>query len=618
MKLTNKLIITLLIIPLFSISLFTSRNFTDFLVLPKQFYFIFFATGLLAIYFLILIFNYKPLKLSLNIIDIIILAYTIYVLSRNFIFNGTRLIGQEIIIFVLFTALYFVIKYCVNDIKNGTLNIKIIIFSILLFGLLQVFYGLIQLYGFIPNVLQDFKIGGSFGNPSPYTNYLVSILPIALGFALFNQENSIFDKIIKILSISVFVGILIILPPTLTRTSWLAAFLGILIILNYKFHLAAKVNTLLNSYIKKAVVGIILVLVSVFVIIKLYNYKKDSAQGRLFIWQTTIEIIKENPVFGSGFNTFSIEHNKQQAKYFQENPNDIKRSYLADNVLFAFNEYLEITSETGIIGILLFLSLIGFTLFINNTKKKSVNGENYFSLIFQTSLIIILFTALFSYPFHNIPIYLNFIICLAIISSYNKRNVIGLNITKLPVKLFALVFLVLCVYLFKLEHSRFTANKKWTRAARYIKTGEQGKAIKIYKNIYPLLSYNGNFLYNYGAELSIIGQYEKSLEILIEAENKINDADYYTYLGNTYEGLNMLNEAEEAFLNASYIIPHKFYPKYRLVYIYAKTNRINEALKLADEIVKMDMKVDSEVMETIKAEMVKFIEENTSFINKIN
>ena len=110
------------------------------------------------------------------------------------------------------------------------------------------------------------------------------------------------------------------------------------------------------------------------------------------------------------------------------------------------------------------------------------------------------------------------------------------------------------------------------------------------------------------ADLYILVDREKSIELLKECEQKINDADVYTYLGNSYEGNGMLNEAEKAFKQASFIIPHKLYPKYRLVYLYAEMNKLNDALEMANKILLMKPKVESDITGKLKEDIQHFIE----------
>ena len=480
--------------------------------------------------------------------------------------------------------------------------------------MLQVIHGFLQLTDVLPSYLEDFKLGGSYGNPGLYANYLVAVLPLALGIWLSKNGNSAFGQALKVFSIIVFTAIIAILPVTKARTSWIAAIVGIVFIVNHRYSIAQKILLKLKRPVEKISVLLAGLALIFLVSYKLYHFKEGSSSGRMFIWETTLNIIEKKPVFGTGFNTFKNAHNTAQAEYFRAHPNDTKTAYLADNVIFAFNDYLEMASETGIIGLFLFLSVI-FFVFQNVLFKKKSNLEKEsldFSIL--VSLVVILVTAIFSYPFRSVGVNLFFIVYIAILSAGAGDQVFTIKINNSLFKPVLVLLIILFGHFLSLEVSRCKANVEWGKAVSNIQKGNYERAFQIYNNIYPKLQYSGNFLYNYGAELSILGKYKEGLEILNQCENKINDADFYTYLGNTYEGLNRLNEAETAFLQASYIIPHKLYPFYRLAIIYAKKNDMHRALEMARLVLAMKPKVESDVTRHIKADMEQFINLNKELL----
>ena len=83
----------------------------------------------------------------------------------------------------------------------------------------------------------------------------------------------------------------------------------------------------------------------------LYQLKKASADGRLFIWNVSKELVSSAPLLGRGADSFTAEYMLAQADFFERYPNSEYRMNATDNV-HAFNEYLRITCEYGIIGLL--------------------------------------------------------------------------------------------------------------------------------------------------------------------------------------------------------------------------------------------------------------------------
>jgi len=128
--------------------------------------------------------------------------------------------------------------------------------------------------------------------------------------------------------------------------------------------------------------------------------------------------------------------------------------------------------------------------------------------------------------------------------------------------------------------------------------------------LYPVLSYDPYFLYNYGAVLTLNQEYKQAIEILNKAKLKLNDYDVHFYLGICYKELNLNNKAIYYFTKASLLIPSRFYPKYMLVKIYEKTGNRNKMLELANDILLMNPKVNSDIIMQMKKEMKILIKQS--------
>jgi O-antigen ligase len=95
---------------------------------------------------------------------------------------------------------------------------------------------------------------------------------------------------------------------------------------------------------------------------------------RVTIWKSAWEVIKVNPVMGVGTGNASTELKKEF----------LKKGYtegLYDS-LNAHNQFLEIQLENGIIGLVIFLLLLGYGLYI------AVSENNYFLLAYIIMTII--------------------------------------------------------------------------------------------------------------------------------------------------------------------------------------------------------------------------------------
>ena len=55
-------------------------------------------------------------------------------------------------------------------------------------------------------------------------------------------------------------------------------------------------------------------------------------------------------------------------------------------------------------------------------------------------------------------------------------------------------------------------------------------------------------------------------------------------IGDGYKVLKRYSEAEEAYLHASVMVPHKIYPQYLLAHLYGETGQKEKALRVAEDV----------------------------------
>jgi O-antigen polymerase len=594
-------------------SVLVSDKFTDTYILPKQFFITLSIPVLLIIILLWKLFKKSNnLAIKLDIIDYLCGAYTVYDILNHFIVNGLQNIEQEVFVTLMIFIFYILIKQSLVS-KASVLNLNFLLPLILIFPLYQSVHGIFDYFGIIENNSEYFKIVGAFGNPGAYSNFIVASLPLSFGLLVLSKKSA-FKQWQKCILISTFILSIIVLSLSQARTAWICAVFGISAILVLKYGLITKFKALRFKW--AIILGITaLLIISSF---QLYQYKKDSSLGRLFVWELSLKSISEKPLLGHGINRFKHSQNMQQAIYFKNNPEDTKNGYLADNATFAFNDYLQKGVEEGIVGLLFFL-LIVFILIVNffkTSKNKGISNKAVFFSVF-ISFLTILISGCFSYPLQYTPINLYFYLYIAILSFLFIERKDLVSISKVNFVIIAVIIIISSFIILNSQIRRYKANLDWNKAVTDIKSGQRQVALRKYDKIYPILRYNGNFLYNYGAELSIIGQYEHSIKILKECSLRLNDADVYTYLGNSYENLGKLNEAEQAYIQASNILPHRLYPKYRLVYVYAKANEIEKAVEMAHVVLDKKPKIESTISEKIKEDLNIFLKgvymENDSF-----
>lgn len=592
----------LVLIITLSTSLRINTKLTDIFIQAKQFQFFFSASILLLLSGLVLFVEKQKFRLKLNYIDYFVFAFLAYNLFL-ILFSESVSFSNKFFVLTLLSILYYLVKSFLENSENLRKFINALLLIIMVFAIIHLLWGLSQILGLIPLIGTTFRVEGAFGNPGPYSNFLIPSIVLSISHLFFAKHKGRLELLIRYLCFATILLAIIVLPFTHARTAWLTIILfTIIVIFRWgKTKLSWFKNIRKGIYHSILAISFLAFLGLVFI---LYSYKKDSADGRMIIWGRSLEIIKDNPVTGVGINKFTYHYNNYQAEYFKKHP---QSNYLdlADNATYAFNDFLQIAIETGILGLVIFLFPIGWLL-----KKEFLGGNigNHPAIVYYLALLSILFSGLFSYPLQSIPTQIVFYLLLAILSFQVK------SITVIPQKGYfnravGIVLIVLAV-LFSLYQKRtYVAHKKWKEVSTKVKSTNNPDDLKDYENLYPALQNNSFFLFNYGSELYQRGNYDKSVEVLEQAENKLSGSDYFTYLGAAYSEIGEWEDAERALLQACYTTPIRQYPKYMLVYVYLNTRRIPEAVKMAREVLDMKEKVKSKTTDEIEIDLIRIIRE---------
>jgi|GEM_PF-106533 len=622
----------------------------------------------------------KKIANGFNLIDISLLLFYIYFLIRAYYTPYTPILyNQKFINYSLLVLFYFIVKHACqgsfmkNPFGHNQLENPLIvaITLVLLFtGLVEAIWGLMQLYGLTQSFHSGFKITGTFFNPAPYALYLSAVFPIALsllikelknerilenerikelknerinGFTICKIEQlislllskhralknkyaenpnslilSFLHSFIKISAWLTVISILLVLPATMNRASWVGVGISSLFIFNQKYHWVDHLRGWQKTGTRKIIFLMGLLTLVAIITTGLYLLKKGSSMGRLFIWEVTAEKIAQKPLFGHGVGRFEAEYNNWQAEYFKNHPKEIEGSkgMAAGNTKYCFNEYLEMASEIGITGVVLFL-VVFLSLLISRIRDEFSRNSFILSFLhsFIFSLIPLLVCALISFPFYSFPTLIVFFLLIAIISP-NVKGIwvdMGLrNATFLRFFFKATEFIVLIsvsVSLFSLARKQYLGYQRFNEALMLYQTEDYQEACRSFSEVYPSFRYFGPYLQYYGKALNMNKEYPQSIEILGKAARFTTDEVLYTTLGDSYKALKMYPAAEEVYLHASYMVPHKLYPRYLLANLYSEIGQKEKACSMAQEILNKKIKVESNATEEILRQMKDLIKE---------
>jgi O-antigen ligase len=128
----------------------------------------------------------------------------------------------------------------------------------------------------------------------------------------------------------------------------------------------------------------------------------DYGISRIPVWLSSIEVIKENPLFGSGTGDVRLELNKKYKKY--------NLTTLLEKQLNAHNQYFETTIELGLPGFTLLFLLLLIPL-IRSIKEKNVLLLFFviitsYNFLFESGLNLSVGVVFFAF-FYNFLIYIN-------------------------------------------------------------------------------------------------------------------------------------------------------------------------------------------------------------------
>ena len=518
-------------------------------------------------------FTYLKNSLNLSILLFVLFA------ALSILLNNTLSVSQrDFTIFLSYFLIYFLV---INSIRNkNSFNLCLIIFFITV-SLISL-YLLLQYYGLDPFLSDIQRLTSTLGNRNYVASYLALIFPIAFSFFLIETK-----KINKILVESVLIIIYTGIIICHTRAIWVALFLSLMF---FKFILSYfKINKILKDNQKW-----LIILFSLFLLITLiystnnplnrssitaseravsaFDMKGSSQRTRFLIWQSTIDMIKDRPLFGSGLGTFPLHYLNYQADFLKRNPEYLKFTAKAAE---AHNEYLQIWAEMGIIGLLTFILII--IIFYNTTinlirKIKTIN-EKIVIIGLISGITVTLLHSIFSFPFHIPAIGAAFWFIIGItISSENifvkkekgdkSTNYYEINFSALKNRKFykfMKIFLIITVIILMLLVINAFVIRPY-RAELYLYQGRRWLIDENYKNALPVISYaqeldphNGRVLHALGATYYNLNEFSKAIDYLQEAKKYIIDVNTFYLLGLSYSKLNMFKEAEEEYKKAIYL-----------------------------------------------------------------
>ena len=417
-------------------------------------------------------------------------------------------------------------------------EIKVLVACVMVGGVLQCLYAGMQGTGLLPSFHSAFPMTGSFLNPAPLAGYL-AVLVCMLGAVLF-LDGRLQGRIRKLAWGSLLLFFLFVL--LLNSRAALFAVIVIMVVVGYS-RLKLKRKKL---YAGLLIVGLGLSLYG------LYQVREVSANGRLFIWKNTCEMIKDHPLTGVGIDRFKAEFPAYQAQYHSQLTEEVEK-YYDGNTFLVFNEYLHALAETGCLLPLLALLPLGMV-----WRYKDVSTETRMA---AGGLGCLLVFGFFSYPFSILTLKVLAVLFLGIIGR-ESRVVCSWNVSNSLQSVVggtAVVCVAFTVYGLMVV----------SKLSSYAHTDER-YAYWFRDNV--------SFVRHLCQETLERGDTVQAVRILTDAIGRIPVAGFYQHRAELYTETGDYQQAEADYKFLRNLSPTALEPVLKLARLYRDTGRVEEAL----------------------------------------
>ncbi|MDI6642007.1 MAG: O-antigen ligase family protein, partial [Elusimicrobiota bacterium] len=185
----------------------------------------------------------------------------------------------------------------------------------------------------------------------------------------------------------------------------------------------------------------------------LIKFSDHDLINRYFWWESTLQIAKDNSIFGTGVGTYEYVYPKYKISTL--------------STMFAHNYFLQLLSEIGIIGLVIFVIFI--FLAVSNIQNP----------YYKISILAILFQNLFDYSLY-IPA--NAILFWCILSLGKEKNPLTIDVTEnITKKLKNVIYILLLVIYANSVFKVYLSTRYYNAGKNFLEKNSTEKALKYFK-----------------------------------------------------------------------------------------------------------------------------------------
>lgn len=337
--------------------------------------------------------------------------------------------------FLSFLPLFFVFSSIIEEKKSEAINVllKPFFLGAALVGIigiiqviLQLFFGAGPVFHFWVASVLPFFLGTSFAAVVvEYPSLLVNIGgTTVLRASAFFPDPHVFAYF---MGIAFPIGVFFTLKAEEISQKWFFAVLSGLVLLSNLFSFSRgaylglafgviSIPFLFSGFsVRKKLYAIIFLLFSVAIVffpgnpigkrfLSTFSFEEGSNQGRIAMWQVASEKISQQPVLGYGLGNY---------------PFSVKPDAAPREPIYAHNLFLDIATEIGVVGLILFLSMLISTLLFLVRHHP----------VLAVSLIVYMGHSLVETPLYSVHIFPALLLLMAFGSTMYSHHVTKSNVS---------------------------------------------------------------------------------------------------------------------------------------------------------------------------------------------
>lgn len=519
----------------------------------------------------------------INKVSWFVLAWIIYIIIHYAIVNPheeyktTYLVASLLLIPTVSALLHYRL---INRVQCETV--------ILLVTVLHIIFVLAQWIGLVSSENIYFTLTGSNDNPTVTSLYLVGCVPVIVA--------RLYHGGYRILYFCFLILCLVCIGALRCRTAYIGLTVELLVAIAMFFR-KRKVR-IPKSYSYPLL--FMLLLTSVSAGSKLYDMKRDSADGRILIWKLSSKMIIEKPQ-GHGYGLFEKYYNLRQTDYFTNEISTYLERRNADHVITPYNDFLEHGVEGGVIGMAL---LIGFyVICIIKSFRQGLLTEtsilcayavmsltNFIVATIQPFLLIGSVVALLhAHQSCEIP-------------KHNEQQIIA--VSTISTIMFLLIGILVC-RMVKITYAQMSLCE-----IRHLMNTGMTVDDSSFSEIEQNIATSEAFWNARAQNAAMMDSLNDSFTYLLKASAYSSTTQLYYGLGKICDLMKQKEKSRRFMKILSNMQPNRLYPKYELMKSYAADKETDSALIYANDIAEIVPKVKTDLSDKIQKDANIYISTN--------